>query len=220
LIGLIAVSMLQAKQPAAKASVAKRESSSPIPPPDIYKYAGLPPQKAAEVMTAPEGFQVKLFAGEPDVHQPIAMCLDDRGRVWVAEAYCYPIRRPGKGPILDRTAKKGKHEQDPGDRILIFEDTDGDGKFDKCTVFLEGLNLVSGLEVGFGGVWIGAAPYLLYVPVKEGEDKPAGPPQILLDGWAYQDTHETLNTFTWGPDGWLYGCHGVFTHSRVGKPEV
>ena len=58
----------------------------------------------------------------------------------------------------------------------------------------------------------------MFVPVKEGEDKPAGEPQILLDGWAYQDTHETLNTFTWGPDGWLYGCHGVFTHSRVGKP--
>src|SRR5947209_2301612 len=83
---------------------------------------------------------------------------------------------------------------------------------------MEGLNLVSGLEVGFGGVWIGAAPYLLFVPVKDGEDKPAGKPQVLLDGWAYQDTHETLNTFSWGPDGWLYGCHGVFTHSRVGKP--
>ncbi len=172
-------------------------------PPDVYPYAGLPPQKAAEVMTVPKGFTVKLFAGEPDVRQPIAMCLDDRGRVWVAEAYSYPVRRPDK---------------DAHDRILIFEDTNGDGKFDKRTVFMEGLNLVSGLEVGFGGVWIGAAPYLMFVPVKDGEDKPAGPPQILLDGWAYQDTHETLNTFTWGPDGWLYGCHGVFTHSRVGKP--
>ena len=101
---------------------------------------------------------------------------------------------------------------------MIFEDTNGDGKFDKRTVFMEGLNLVSGLEVGFGGVWIGAAPYLMFVPIKEGEDKPAGPPQILLDGWGYQDTHETLNTFIWGPDGWLYGCHGVFTHSLVGKP--
>ena len=105
-----------------------------------------------------------------------------------------------------------------GDRILIFEDTDGDGKFDKRTVFMEGLNLVSGLEVGFGGVWIGAAPYFMFVPMRPGEDKPAGPPQILLDGFGLQDTHETLNTFTWGPDGWLYGCHGVFTHSRVGKP--
>src|SRR6185312_5652573 len=170
---------------------------------DALKFAGLPPVKAAQAMTVPEGFEVKLFAGEPDVRQPIAMCLDDRGRVWVAEAYSYPIRRP------DKEAK---------DRMLIFEDTDGDGVFDKRTVFMEGLNLVSGLEVGFGGVWIGAAPYLLFVPVKEGEDKPAGKPQVLLDGWHYEDTHETLNAFCWGPDGWLYGCHGVFTHSRVGKP--
>jgi putative membrane-bound dehydrogenase-like protein len=180
--------------------------------PDTYKHAGLPPQKAAEAMTVPEGFEVKLFAGEPDVHQPIAFCLDDRGRVWVAEAYCYPRRRPSPGPLLPEA------DRATGDRIVIFEDTDGDGRFDKRTVFLEGLNLVSGLEVGFGGVWIGAAPYLLFVPRKDGEDRPAGPPRILLDGWHWEDTHETLNTFTWGPDGWLYGCHGVFTHSRVGKP--
>ncbi len=171
--------------------------------PDVYKNAGLPPEKAAAAMTVPEGFVVKLFAGEPDVRQPIAFCLDDRGRLWVAEAYSYPVRRP------DKEAK---------DRILIFEDTDGDGKFDKRTVFMEGLNLVSGLEIGFGGVWIGAAPYLMFVPIKPGEDKPAGKPRILLDGWHYEDTHETLNAFCWGPDGWLYGCHGVFTHSRVGKP--
>ena len=168
--------------------------------PDFLKYAGLSPQKAAEAMTVPKGFDVKLFAGEPDVQQPIALALDDRGRVWVAEAYSYPIRRK------DNEAK---------DRILIFEDTKGDGSFTKRTVFMEGLNLVSGLEVGFGGVWIGAAPYLMYVPMKD--DKP-GTPQILLDGWGYQDTHETLNSFIWGPDGWLYGCHGVFTHSNVGKP--
>ena len=67
-------------------------------------------------------------------------------------------------------------------------------------------------------MWIGAAPYLLFIPDKDGDDKPDGEPQILLDGWGYQDTHETLNTFIWGPDGWLYGCHGVFTHSNVGKP--
>src|SRR5207253_2922169 len=98
------------------------------------------------------------------------------------------------------------------------EDTDGDGKFDKKTVFMDKLNLVSGIEYGFGGLWIGAAPYLMFVPIDASGDKPAGPPKILLDGFAYQDTHETLNTFTWGPDGWLYGCHGVFTHSNVGKP--
>ncbi|HZV36030.1 MAG TPA: PVC-type heme-binding CxxCH protein, partial [Verrucomicrobiae bacterium] len=73
--------------------------------------------------------------------------------------------------------------------------------------------------VGFGGVWVGAAPYFMFIPMKDGDEpKPAGPPQILLDGWNYNDTHETLNTFTWGPDGWLYGCHGVFNLSKVGKP--
>jgi len=103
-------------------------------------------------------------------------------------------------------------------------------------VFCEGLNLVSGLEVGFGGVWVGAAPYLLFIPDRDGDDKPDKPSkdwkapavqfpkdvppgaEVLLDGFGWQDTHETLNSFTWGPDGWLYGCHGVFTHSRVGKP--
>ncbi|NOZ41363.1 MAG: DUF1080 domain-containing protein, partial [Planctomycetes bacterium] len=67
-------------------------------------------------------------------------------------------------------------------------------------------------------VWVGAAPYLLFIPDRNGDDIPDGEPEILLDGWGYQDTHETLNAFIWGPDGWLYGCHGVFTHSRVGKP--
>jgi putative membrane-bound dehydrogenase-like protein len=102
----------------------------------------------------------------------------------------------------------------------VLEDTDGDHKADKTTVFLENVNLISGLEVGFGGVWIGAAPYLLFVPVNDWDNpKPAAEPKILLDGWNYSaDTHETLNTFTWGPDGWLYGCHGVFCPSHVGKP--
>ncbi|MBY0457691.1 MAG: HEAT repeat domain-containing protein, partial [Gemmataceae bacterium] len=178
---------------------------------DTYKFAGLKPEEAAKAMTVPEGFSVTLFAGEPDVHQPIAFCIDHRGRLWVVEAYTYPRRHPEKGPVLPEKDKA------KGDKILIFEDTDGDGKFDKRTVFMEGLNLVSGIEVGFGGVWVGAAPYLLFIPHDEKTDK-AGEPKILLDGWGYQDTHETLNSFIWGPDGWLYGCHGVFTHSNVGKP--
>lgn len=184
------------------------QPGEPTPPlvrvvPADIPHAGLSAEEAAEAMTLPDGFSVTVFASEPEVKQPIAMALDDRGRVWVAEAYEYPRRAPeGKGR----------------DRILIFEDTDGDGRHDKRTVFAEGLNLVSGLEVGFGGVWVGAAPYLLFIPDRDRDDVPDGEPQILLDGWAYQDTHETLNAFIWGPDGWLYGCHGVFTHSRVGKP--
>jgi putative membrane-bound dehydrogenase-like protein len=103
-------------------------------------------------------------------------------------------------------------------RVIILEDTNGDHKFDKRTVFAEKLNLVSGLEIGFGGVWVGAAPHLLFIPDRNGDDRPDGEPEIVLDGWGYQDTHETLNTFMWGPDGWLYGCQGVFTHSNVGRP--
>ena len=180
----------------------------PVAPPnlvpqEIYKYDGLSAEAAAKAMRLPPGFSVQVAAAEPDVMQPIAMAIDDRGRVWIAEAYEYPIRAPeGKGR----------------DRILIFEDTNLDGRLDKRTVFAEKLNLVSGLEVGFGGVWVGAAPYLLFIPDANGDDKPDGPPVKLLDGWGQQDTHETLNTFIWGPDGWLYGCHGVFTHSLVGKP--
>jgi putative membrane-bound dehydrogenase-like protein len=170
---------------------------------DEYPHSGLSPEESIEAMILPEGFRAQVFASEPDIKQPIAMTLDDRGRVWVAEAYEYPQRAPeGQGH----------------DRILIFEDTDGDGRFDSRKVFAENHNLVSGLEVGFGGVWVGAAPYFLFIPDKDGDDVPDGQPEILLDGWGFQDTHETLNSFIWGPDGWLYGCHGVFTHSRVGKP--
>src|SRR5690606_7727250 len=170
---------------------------------DVVEHAGLSPNDAAAAMTVPDGFSVELAASEPNVLRPIAMALDDRGRVWIAEALEYPDRAP---------------EGEGTDQILIFEDTDDDGTLDSRKVFIEGLNLVSGIELGFGGVWVGAAPYLLYIPIDESGDKPAGEPQIMLDGWGYEDTHEMLNTFMWGPDGWLYGTHGVFTHSNVGKP--
>ena len=171
---------------------------------DVVSFAGLSAEDAAAKAKLPPGFKMHLFAGEPDVRQPIAFCLDHRGRVWVAEGYTYPVR-----------AAEGQGK----DRILVFEDTNGDGRFDKRTVFAENLNLVSGLEVGFGGVFVGAAPQLMFIPDRDGDLKPDGPAEVLLDGWDYRaDTHETLNTFTWGPDGWLYGCHGVFCPSFVGKP--
>ncbi|MSR54592.1 MAG: dehydrogenase, partial [Gemmataceae bacterium] len=194
-----------------KPKFAPRPKKTPAGPVDVVKNAGLKPEAAAAAMTVPEDFKVQLFAGEPDVHQPIAFCIDDRGRLWVAECYTYPKRMPFDGPLLPEAERK------KGDRILIFEDTDGDGKFDKRTTFIEGLNLLTGIEIGFGGVWVGAAPYLMFIPILA-DDKP-GEIKVLLDGWdAVSDTHETLNSFIWGPDGWLYGCHGVFTRSRVGKP--
>ena len=171
-------------------------------PQDGYGSA-LSPEDAAGKTEVPEGFSVDLIAAEPDVTQPITMCFDARGRIWVVEGHSYPERRP---------------EGEGKDRIVILEDSDKDGSFETRKIFAEGINLASGIEVGFGGVYVGAAPNLLFFPDKDSDDKADGKPEILLDGWGYQDTHETLNAFTWGPDGWLYGCHGVFTHSRVGKP--
>ncbi len=171
--------------------------------PDPPLAAGLSPADAARAMTVPPGFHVDVIAAEPDLQQPIALAIDAKGRLWVAEAFSYPHRRA---------------EGDGRDSIVVFEDRDSDGKFETRTVFAEKLNLVSGLEIGFGGVFVGAAPYLLFIADRDDDLKPDGAPEVLLDGWGYEDTHETLNAFIWGPDGWLYGCHGVFTHARVGKP--
>ncbi len=173
---------------------------NPAPPSAVANPAA---QKLVAGMKLMHGFQAELVAAEPDLHQPVAFAFDERGRIWVAEAHNYPNKAPeGQGK----------------DRILILEDRNGDGAFETKKVFIEKLNLVSGLEVGFGGIWVGAAPHLLFIPDRNRDDVPDSAPQVLLDGWGFQDTHETLNSFTWGPDGWLYGCHGVFTHSFVGKP--
>ena len=162
---------------------------------------GLSPTETAAGMKVPEGFSVKVFAAEPDIVQPIAFAIDDRGRLWVCENLSYPDWKP-----------------DGNDRIVILEDTDGDGKFDKKTLFYDKLNNVSAIEVGFGGVWVGSNPHLLFIADKDGDDKPDAAPEVVLDGWAHDDMHEILNSFAWGPDGWLYGTQGVFTYSKVGKP--
>jgi putative membrane-bound dehydrogenase-like protein len=164
---------------------------------------GLAPAAAVGKMQLPPGFQVTVFAAEPDLVQPIAFCIDERGRVWVAENLDYVNRRSN----LD----EGRS------RISVYEDTDGDGTFDVKKVVVEKLFFPSGLEIGFGGLWVGSPPNLLFIPLGP-DDKPTGPPEVLLDGWGMQDRHETINSFIWGPDGWLYGCQGVFTRSEVGAP--
>ena len=157
--------------------------------------------EAAGHMKLPEGFRATLFAGEPDVVQPIAMTFDDRGRLWVVECLSYPDWK-----------SEGR------DRVLIFEDRDGDGRFDSRKVFWDqGANL-SGIELGFGGVWLCATPNLLFVPDANADDRPDGPAQVLLDGWDLKAKHNVFAALKWGPDGWLYGCNGILSNSRVGKP--
>ena len=166
--------------------------------------APTPTDQAAAKMTLPDGFHASLFAGEPDVTKPIAMTLDDRGRLWVAESHCYP---------------HWKTDGQPGDdRILIFEDRKGTGHFDSRKVFLDKATNLSGIAVGFGGVWLCSTPDLLYIPLKPNGDEPAGPPVVVLDGWDLKAKHNVFNQLVWGPDGWLYGCNGILSNSRVGKP--
>ena len=119
------------------------------------------PQRSAERIQVPEGFRATLFAGEPDLVKPIAMTTDDRGRIWVVESHSYPNWLP--------PGKEGR------DRVLIFEDKKGKGHFASCKVFLDNGTNLSGIAVGFGGVWLCATPNLLFVPMRTGEDKPAGP---------------------------------------------
>ena len=162
----------------------------------------IPTKDAAKVMTVPEGFKVTLFAGEPEIVQPIAFTFDDRGRMWVVECLSYPNwRHDGKG----------------NDRVVILEDTDGDGTHDKKTVFMDNGANLSGIELGFGGVWLCSSPNLLFVPILDG-DKP-GKPEVKLDGWNIKDTkHNIFNSLGWGPDGWLYGCNGIQAKAWVGAP--
>ncbi|MFO0801161.1 MAG: PVC-type heme-binding CxxCH protein [Gemmataceae bacterium] len=164
----------------------------------------IPAAAAAKAITLPPGFKATLFAGEPDVVQPIAMTFDTRGRLWVVECLSYPKwRADGKG----------------SDRVVILEDTDGDGVHDKRTVFLDNGPNLSGIEVGHGGVWLCSVPNLIFVPDRDGDDKPDGPPEVVLDGWNMKDTkHNIFNSLAWGPDGWLYGCNGIQSKSLVGKP--
>ncbi len=169
---------------------------------DTVVDAPLSPEEAAASMIVPKGFNVTLFAGEPDVQQPIGFCFDDRGRLWVAEAYNYP-----------------NHGTKPGDRIIILEDTDGDGKFDKRKVFYDGLNYVTGIEVGFGGAWVMSPPNFYFIADRDANDVPDAQPQVLLDGFGnHANSHNLANGFAWGPDGWLYGTHGRTNWSRIAKP--
>ncbi len=149
-------------------------------------------------MTVPPGFEVEVVASEPDIVNPVAMTFDERGRIWITESLEYPRRAPGPGR----------------DRVKVLEDTDGDGRADRFSVFAEGLNIPSGIAVGHGGVWVANAPDILFLQDRDGDGR-ADFREVVATGFGRDDTHELPNSLTWGPDGWLYGWNGVFNPSKV-----
>lgn len=168
--------------------------------------APLTPEAARAAWKTPHGFQVHLYSHEPNIRQPIGIATDGRGRLWVAENYTY--------------AESSKNfDLAHSDRIVVAEDVDHDGRADKHTVFLDKLQKLTSVEVGYGGVWAMCPPNLYFIPDADRDDRPDGPPQVVLDGWNGDAVrHNIANGLRFGPDGWLYGRHGILATSTVGAP--
>ncbi|MGE5192573.1 MAG: PVC-type heme-binding CxxCH protein [Deltaproteobacteria bacterium] len=191
--GLVAACLLSCG-PAAAQQIPHGQDKPPGP--------ALTPAEAVKKMVVPPGFSVEVVAAEPDLVNPVAMTFDERGTIWVTESLEYPRSEPGPGR----------------DRVKRLEDTDGDGRADKITVFADGLNIPSGIAVGYGGVWVANSPDILFLQDTDGDGK-ADKSEVVVTGFGRTDTHELPNSLTWGPDGWLYGLNGVFNFSHVKYPR-
>ncbi|HMC63332.1 MAG TPA: PVC-type heme-binding CxxCH protein, partial [Gemmataceae bacterium] len=162
-------------------------------------------EEAIQKMTVARGMKVNLFASEkefPELAKPVQMAFDTKGRLWVAVWPTYPHWKP---------------KEEMNDKLLVLEDTDGDGKADKCTVFADHLHCPTGFEFYNGGVLIAQAPGLLFLKDTDGDGK-ADLRVRLLDGLDSADTHHTANSFTFDPGGALYFQEGTFHHSQVETP--
>ncbi len=167
----------------------------------------LTPAEAAAGMKLPPGFKATVFAAEPDLQNPIALAWDARGRLWIAENYTY-----AEATLMFDLALR--------DRILVFEDKNGDGRFSSRRVFHDTLQRLTSLEVGHGGVWAMCPPQLLFIPDRDGDGGPDGEPQVVLDGFTVhpEKNHTVANGLRFGPDGWLYGRCGGSSPAEIGLP--
>src|SRR5580698_3594499 len=160
------------------------ESPPDHPPP-------LSPEEELKSLKVADGLEIKLVAAEPQVAQPLSICFDDRGRMWVLQYRQYPSPNGLKPVAVDqylRTKYDRLPEPPPGgpkgkDRISIYEYTDGDGRSDVVRDFVTDLNLASGMALGYGGVFVAQPPYLLFYADRDGDDRPDGSPKVLLTGF-------------------------------------
>jgi len=178
--------------------------------------APLSPDEELKRLKVADGLRITLVAAEPQVAQPLSISFDDRGRMWVLQYRQYPSPT-GLKPVAVDQYLRTKYDRLPEpppygpkgkDRISIYEDTSGDGRADVVRDFVADLNLASGMALGYGGVFVAQPPYLLFYADRDGDDRPDGPPKVLLTGFGMEDAHAFANSLTWGPDGWLYGAQG------------
>ncbi len=167
----------------------------------------LPAAAAAAGFQLPPGFKVSVFASEPDIRQPIALAFDSRGRLWVAENFTY-------------AESKVNFAREFNDRVLILEDLNHDGRADRRTVFWDQAKLLTSVLPGYGGVYLMCPPQLLFLPDRDGNDVPDGPPEVLLDGFETTtgNRHTFANGLKWGPDGWIWGRVGISSGARISVP--
>jgi len=154
----------------------------------------LSPEQSAKLIQVPPGFELRLFASEPDIINPIAMNWDEKGRLWVIETIDYP-----------NTVREEDGTGD--DKIKILEDTDGDGKADKVTVFAENLNIPTSFVFANGGVIVSQAPYFVFLKDTNGDDV-ADVRENIIEGWGTFDTHAGPSNLQNGIDNRIYGVLG------------
>jgi putative heme-binding domain-containing protein len=148
-----------------------------------------------------EGYEVSLFASEKDgIVKPLQIRWDPQGRLWVACGPSYPQLKPGE--VAD-------------DRIVILEDTDGDGRADKSTVFARGLSMPMGLELGKGGAYVGAGEEIIHLKELNGHSAER---TVLFKGFFAADSHQNINSFVWGPGGEMLFCQGLHVYAHVETP--
>ncbi len=149
--------------------------------------------RAIDRISVPRGFRAEVFAAEPDIGKPLCVTWDERGRLWVAETVDYPNDLQPRG--------QGR------DRIRICEDTDGDHRADKFTVFAEGLSIPTGMAFARGGLVVHQAPDTLFLQDTDGDDR-CDSTEVLFTGWGTFDTHAGPSNLRYGPDNWLYSIVG------------
>jgi putative membrane-bound dehydrogenase-like protein len=186
----------------------------------------LTPAESLARMQTPDDLTVELALSEPHIGQPLSIKWDQRGRLWVMEYRQYPSpagltmvsRDKFLRTVYDKTPPAPPNHFRGQDRISIHEDTDGDGAYDRHSVFVEGLSLASSFAIGRGGVWVLNPPYLLFYPDRNGDDAPDGDPEVHLEGLGIEDSHSIANNLRWGPDGWLYACQGSTVTGQIKRP--